>query len=201
MAGVGSAPWGAIRVLASVAFSVGLVLVVVGGAEFFTGNSLIVMAWASRRVSTRAIGSTTLRARSSLAVAIRVTVEDYLPRGLEPTLVIDGAPVSAVSGIAGVRDRVTTLSFLVEDPNILKDSASLELQWGRRSADAREVPGVLRRGAIQSPDPDESRRLGLPSLADWLSAARLPRSKPPGGPGRPPGHTPRHSDHMPCWSS
>jgi formate transporter len=55
MAGAGSAPWGAIRVLAGVAFSVGLVLVVVGGAELFTGNSLIVMAWASRRVSTWAL--------------------------------------------------------------------------------------------------------------------------------------------------
>jgi formate/nitrite transporter len=52
LVGAGSAPWGAIRVLAGVAFSVGLVLVVVGGAELFTGNNLIVMAWASRRVST-----------------------------------------------------------------------------------------------------------------------------------------------------
>jgi formate/nitrite transporter len=55
LVGAGSAPWGAIRVLAGVAFSVGLVLVVVGGAELFTGNNLIVMAWASRRVSTWAL--------------------------------------------------------------------------------------------------------------------------------------------------
>jgi formate/nitrite transporter len=55
LTGAGSAPWGATRVLAGVAFSVGLVLVVVGGAELFTGNNLIVMAWASRRVSTWAL--------------------------------------------------------------------------------------------------------------------------------------------------
>jgi formate transporter len=55
LAGAGAAPWGAIRVLAGAAFSVGLVLVVVGGAELFTGNNLIVMAWASRRVSTWAL--------------------------------------------------------------------------------------------------------------------------------------------------
>jgi hypothetical protein len=55
LAGAGTAPWGAIRVLAGAAFSVGLVLVVVGGAELFTGNNLIVMAWASRRVSTWAL--------------------------------------------------------------------------------------------------------------------------------------------------
>jgi formate/nitrite transporter len=52
LAGTGAAPWGPNRVLAGAAFSVGLVLVVVGGAELFTGNSLIVMAWASRRVPT-----------------------------------------------------------------------------------------------------------------------------------------------------
>jgi len=52
LAGTGSAPWGPVRVLAGVVFSVGLILVVVGGAELFTGNSLIVMAWASGRVST-----------------------------------------------------------------------------------------------------------------------------------------------------
>jgi formate/nitrite transporter len=34
-------------------FSLGLVLVIVGGAELFTGNNLIVMAWASGKVSTR----------------------------------------------------------------------------------------------------------------------------------------------------
>jgi len=48
-------PWGPVRVLAGAVFSLGLILVVVGGAELFTGNTLIVMAWASGRVSTRAI--------------------------------------------------------------------------------------------------------------------------------------------------
>ena len=43
------------RVLAGVTFSLGLILVIVGGAELFTGNALIVMAWASRRVTTRAL--------------------------------------------------------------------------------------------------------------------------------------------------
>jgi formate/nitrite transporter len=38
-----------------VAFSLGLILVVVGGAELFTGNNLIVMAWASGRVKTPAL--------------------------------------------------------------------------------------------------------------------------------------------------
>ena len=45
-------PFGVSRLLAGLVFSLGLVLVVVAGAELFTGNTLIVMAWASRRVTT-----------------------------------------------------------------------------------------------------------------------------------------------------
>ena len=37
------------------AFCLGLILVVVAGAELFTGNNLIVMAWASRKISTWAL--------------------------------------------------------------------------------------------------------------------------------------------------
>jgi formate/nitrite transporter len=37
--------------LAGLTFSLGLVLVVAGGAELFTGNNLIVMAWASRKIN------------------------------------------------------------------------------------------------------------------------------------------------------
>ena len=42
----------ATRVLGGVAFSLGLILVVVAGAELFTGNNLLVMAWVARRIST-----------------------------------------------------------------------------------------------------------------------------------------------------
>lgn len=44
--------FGPTRLLGGVAFSLGLVLVILAGAELFTGNTLIVMAWADRRVST-----------------------------------------------------------------------------------------------------------------------------------------------------
>jgi formate transporter len=46
-------PYGIVKLLAGLAFSLGLILVVVAGAELFTGNNLIVMAWAGRKVSTR----------------------------------------------------------------------------------------------------------------------------------------------------
>ncbi|MGD1118295.1 MAG: formate transporter FocA [Dehalococcoidales bacterium] len=47
-----SMPWGVMRVIGGIAFSLGLILVIVGGAELFTGNNLIIMAWASRKLST-----------------------------------------------------------------------------------------------------------------------------------------------------
>lgn len=44
--------FGIARVLGGVAFSLGLILVVVAGAELFTGNNLLVMAWADRKITT-----------------------------------------------------------------------------------------------------------------------------------------------------
>ncbi|HMS16423.1 MAG TPA: formate/nitrite transporter family protein [Planctomycetota bacterium] len=44
--------FGPTRLLGGVSFSVGLILVVVAGAELFTGNNLIAMAWASRLIGT-----------------------------------------------------------------------------------------------------------------------------------------------------
>jgi formate transporter len=45
-------PYGVVRLLSGLTFSLGLILVAVAGAELFTGNNLIVMAWASRKVTT-----------------------------------------------------------------------------------------------------------------------------------------------------
>ncbi len=47
--------YGPSRFLGGVVFSLGLILVVVAGAELFTGNTLIVMAWVDRKVGTGAL--------------------------------------------------------------------------------------------------------------------------------------------------
>jgi formate transporter len=44
--------YGVSRLLGGLVFSLGLILVIVGGAELFTGNNLIAMAWASGLVPT-----------------------------------------------------------------------------------------------------------------------------------------------------
>lgn len=45
-------PFGVVKLLGGLVFCLGLILVVVAGAELFTGNNLIVMAWASGKVTT-----------------------------------------------------------------------------------------------------------------------------------------------------
>lgn len=44
--------FGPTRLIGGLVFSLGLILVVIAGAELFTGNNLIVMAWADRKVTT-----------------------------------------------------------------------------------------------------------------------------------------------------
>jgi formate/nitrite transporter len=44
-------PYGVTRFLTGLVFSTGLILVIVGGAELFTGNTLIMMAFASKKVT------------------------------------------------------------------------------------------------------------------------------------------------------
>jgi formate/nitrite transporter len=51
LTGSGDLPWGVARLLAGLVFSLGLILVIVGGAELFTGDSLMVVAYASRRIT------------------------------------------------------------------------------------------------------------------------------------------------------
>ena len=52
MTGAGEAlPYGVTRLLGGAVFSLGLVLVIVGGAQLFTGDALMVMAWASGRLT------------------------------------------------------------------------------------------------------------------------------------------------------
>ncbi len=51
----GVLPFGISKLIGGLVFCLGLILVVVAGAELFTGNNLIVMAWANKKVSTWAL--------------------------------------------------------------------------------------------------------------------------------------------------
>lgn len=49
----GEIPFGLAKLVGGLVFCLGLILVVGAGAELFTGNNLIVMGWAGRKVTTR----------------------------------------------------------------------------------------------------------------------------------------------------
>ncbi len=53
LAGASTMPFGMSRLVAGIVFSLGLILVVLGGAELFTGNTLMVMALAARKITVR----------------------------------------------------------------------------------------------------------------------------------------------------
>jgi formate transporter len=55
LAGTGTLPYGVARLLGGLVFTLGLILVVVGGAELFTGNNLIIMAFMSGKVGIGAL--------------------------------------------------------------------------------------------------------------------------------------------------
>jgi formate transporter len=58
LTGSSELPWGVARLLGGLVFSLGLILVIVGGAELFTGDSLMVLACASGRISVAALART-----------------------------------------------------------------------------------------------------------------------------------------------
>ena len=51
----GVMPFGMARMAGGLVFALGLILVVLGGAELFTGDNLMVMAWAGRRITLAAL--------------------------------------------------------------------------------------------------------------------------------------------------
>src|SRR5687767_10845039 len=81
LAGTGALPYGIVRLLAGLVFCVGLVLVVVGGAELFTGNTLIVMAWASGRLTlARVLRNWTIVFAGNFAGAVATAAAVFVSR-------------------------------------------------------------------------------------------------------------------------
>ena len=77
----GALPFGISRMVSGVVFCLGLVLVIVGGAELFTGNALISMAWASGAVSTpQVLRNWSIVYTGNLIGAVATAVFLYLSR-------------------------------------------------------------------------------------------------------------------------
>ena len=91
-AGTGLAP-GIGRLLGGVVFSLGLILVVVGGAELFTGNTLIVIACASRKVAVRAV----------LRNWLVVYIANFVGASATAAMIVASGRLHAGDGSVGVR--------------------------------------------------------------------------------------------------
>jgi formate/nitrite transporter len=80
-AGGAELPYGVTRLLAGLAFSLGLILVVLAGAELFTGNTMIVMACASRRISVvRLLGNWSLVFAGNFVGAVATAAIVYVAK-------------------------------------------------------------------------------------------------------------------------
>jgi len=102
--------FGPVRLLGGVAFSLGLVLVVVGGAELFTGNTLIVLAWVDRKVRLAALMRNWVVAYvgnfiGALATAVMVWLSGTLMLG-------DGAVAATAVAIAEGKAALPPLEAL-----------------------------------------------------------------------------------------
>ncbi|MGB8860404.1 MAG: formate transporter FocA [Ilumatobacteraceae bacterium] len=84
---------GVSKLLGGVVFSLGLILVVVSGAELFTGNTLIVMAYASKRVTAKAL----------LRNWLVVYVSNFVGAAATAGLIFASGRMSAGDGAIGVR--------------------------------------------------------------------------------------------------
>jgi formate transporter len=89
------------RLLAGLAFSLGLVMVVVAGAELFTGNNLLAMAWADGRLGTgEVLRNWTVVAVANFAGAAGLALIVY---GSQHPMMNDGAVADTYVAIAAAK--------------------------------------------------------------------------------------------------
>ncbi|MBL6932019.1 MAG: formate/nitrite transporter family protein [Rhodospirillales bacterium] len=86
------------RLLGGIVFSLGLILVVIGGAELFTGNNLIAMAWADKKVTTgQILKNWVVVYIANLIGAVAMAVIIHLAGTME---MAGGAPAQTANAIA-----------------------------------------------------------------------------------------------------
>lgn len=131
-----------VRVVGGLVFTLGLVLVLVGGAELFTGNNLIVMAWASGKVSTGTmLRNWTIVWLGNLVGALGLVVLVYLSHHLDMN---DGrVGLSVLNTAAGkIRPDMVTLFFKGILCNVLV-CAAVWLAYAGRSVTDKMVAVIL----------------------------------------------------------
>ncbi|MFC7477221.1 formate/nitrite transporter family protein [Dankookia sp. GCM10030260] len=138
----GTLPFGAAQVLAGVAFSLGLVLVLVGGAELFTGNTLMLVAWAEERAGMRAIAAKLgLVYLANLVGAVAVALLAFLG-GVH----LAGEGAVGAAALAGAQDKAALPPGRAFASGILANilvCLAVWLAWGARSAADKVLVVIL----------------------------------------------------------
>lgn len=106
------------RFVGGLAFSLGLILIIIGGAELFTGNTLIVMAWADGKVSSRALArnwgvSFLTNVAGALLLALLVHLSGVLDIGGSKETAIKIAESKAALGVSQAFFRGVLCNLLV----------------------------------------------------------------------------------------
>src|SRR6476646_11631145 len=130
------------RVVGGLVFSLGLALVLVGGAELFTGNNLIVMAWASGKVSTRTmLRNWTIVWFGNLVGSLGLVVLVFFSHHLD---VNDGRIGESVlnTSVGKIRPELVTLFFKGILCNVLV-CAAVWLAYAGRSVTDKIVAVIL----------------------------------------------------------
>jgi formate transporter len=130
------------RVVGGLVFTLGLTLVLVGGAELFTGNNLIVMAWASGKVSARTmLRNWTIVWFGNLFGALGLIVLVFFSHHLDMN---DGriALSTLNTAVGKIRPDVATLFFKGVLCNVLV-CAAVWLAYAGRSVTDKMVAVVL----------------------------------------------------------
>lgn len=108
------------------------------------------------------IGSVTLREEPELVARVHVRIRNYLPRALEPTLLINGEKTGYSIGVVDVEDDVTTVGFVVPQHALLQDGAKIAVQMGDDEETRSSLERPVSRSAIKPLDENAAKDFGLP---------------------------------------
>lgn len=108
------------------------------------------------------LGKTVLQENAELAVKVLVEVKNYLPRALEPQLLIAGEPVGYSIGVIEVSDGISVLGFHISDPRQIVDGAEVAIQMGTDKRTRTKLSQPLQMSKIAPLSADTAEKFNLP---------------------------------------
>lgn len=148
--------------LINVAF---LVFVVLGSGTAFSESNPYRQALTAVNYEVRTtvlekkrIGSVELREEASLAVEVQVQVKDFLPRAMEPWLMVNGKKIGYSIGVISVENETTTLGFVVPEHNLMRDGSEIAIQMGDEQRTRAILNQPMRRSAIKPLDTETAKK-------------------------------------------